>query len=76
MRWPVRRRESLAKVKKLARCLWRHPRGVTELRDDKGQDNIIKVFSDSDWAGCLKTRKSTSGGVMTVDGGLVNGLAV
>ena len=27
------------------------------------------VYSDSDWAGCLRTRKSTSGGVLTFQGG-------
>ena len=26
----------------------------------------IQVFSDSDWAGCSKTRRSTSGGVVTI----------
>ena len=30
---------------------------------------------DSDWAGCLQTRKSTSGGMMTVRGGLVKSWA-
>ncbi len=27
----------------------------------------ITAYSDSDWAGCLRTRRSTSGGVMTLD---------
>ena len=29
------------------------------------------VYSDSDWAGCLRTRKSTSGGVLTFQGGIL-----
>ena len=29
------------------------------------------VYSDSDWAGCLRTRKSTSGGVLTFQGGVL-----
>ena len=32
----------------------------------KWQDPMctIRVFTDSDWAGCVRTRKSTSGGAM------------
>ena len=29
------------------------------------------VYSDSDWAGCLRTRKSTSGEVLTFQGGIL-----
>ena len=29
---------------------------------------MLRVYSDSDWAGCLRTRKSTSGGVVTLGG--------
>jgi hypothetical protein len=35
------------------------------------QEPLIQVFSDSDWAGCPRTRKSTSGGVV-----LFNGVAI
>jgi hypothetical protein len=28
--------------------------------------DIVKVYSDSDWAGCRKTRKSTSGGAVMI----------
>ena len=31
----------------------------------------LLVYSDSDWAGCLRTRKSTSGGVLTFQGGIL-----
>ena len=34
-------------------------------------DCIIDVYSDSDWAGCIRTRKSTSGGVMMLGNGVV-----
>ena len=32
----------------------------------------IEVHTDSDWAGCRRSRKSTSGGVVTIGGGVVN----
>ena len=33
--------------------------------------NSVYIYSDSDWAGCVKTRKSTSGGVMMLGGGVL-----
>jgi hypothetical protein len=35
-----------------------------------GKDEL-HVYSDSDWAGCLRTRKSTSGGIATLNGAAV-----
>jgi hypothetical protein len=32
------------------------------------ENNELRVFSDSDWAGCRATRKSTSGGLIQLDG--------
>ena len=34
-------------------------------------ENVIEAFSDSDWAGCRKTRKSVSGSAFTINGQLV-----
>jgi hypothetical protein len=34
-------------------------------------EEVVRVFTDSDWAGCQSTRKSTSGGVMCFGGGVV-----
>ena len=51
------------KLKKLARFMVR--RVAVRWRfewQDEGQK--VKVYTDSDWAGCKKTRKSSSGGVM------------
>ena len=42
---------------------------------EETKDRWLEVYVDSDWAGCLQTRKSTSGGVMTVGGGLVKSWA-
>ena len=46
-------------VKYLHRC----PRLVIHY-DWQDFDGELQVFSDANWAGCLKTRKSTSGGVI------------
>jgi hypothetical protein len=64
--------KSMAKMKRIARYLLNHPRVIICFRaGDETDDEIIDVFSDSDWAGCKKTRRSTSGGAMLVSGGLV-----
>ena len=61
---------SLRALKRVARYLVRYPRVGWRFRDI---DNLggIKVFSDSDWAGELGDRKSTSGGVITMGGAAV-----
>ena len=41
-----------------------------EFRAD-GDEQHIEVFTDSDWAGCKETRKSTSGGVVCLGGDVV-----
>ena len=35
------------------------------------QEPVIDVYTDSDWAGCKRTRKSTSGGMCCIGGGLI-----
>ena len=60
----------LQQLKRLARYLV----GVTdvevEFRND-GDTSCIEVYTDSDWAGCKTTRKSTSGGILCVGGDVV-----
>ena len=37
----------------------------------EADDDLVEVYPDSDWAGCPRTRKSTSGGVVVGGGGVV-----
>ena len=56
------------RLKKLARYLVQHPRLVLKFLDTGRLPEVVQVYSDSDWAGCQRTRKSTSGGVVVVNG--------
>lgn len=63
---------SMARMKRLARYLLRYPKGVIHYKaDPQEEEDRVDVYSDSDWAGCPRTRKSTSGGVAVVGGGVV-----
>ena len=62
---------SMSKMKRLARYLLEHPRQVLVFRPCEVVDSPIVVYTDSDWAGCLRTRKSTSGGMLFFEGGLL-----
>ena len=63
---------SWKKLKRLGRYLLEFPRLVWSFEGVEGSEGqYIDVFSDSDWAGCLRTRRSTSGGIVTLDGGVV-----
>ena len=42
----------------------------------KDECTTIEVFSDSDWAGCKTTRKSTSGGICTIGKDVIKSWAV
>ena len=55
---------ALAAIKRLGRYLKDHPRLVFKF--DRQEADVINVYSDTDWAGCTRTRKSTSGGCMMV----------
>ena len=59
---------SWQKLKRLARYLVRYPRLVWDFSGRGAQESSVEVFTDSDWAGCLRTRKSTSGGVLMYRG--------
>ena len=52
-------------LKRLARYLKTHPRTILEY-PWQSREKEIEGFSDSDWAGCKRSGKSTSGGVMKI----------
>ena len=51
------------KAKRLARCLLNHRRLITDYKLQEMPNEVV-VWTDSDFAGCWRTRKSTSGGVV------------
>ena len=53
------------KLKRLAKYLVKHPRMIQKY-DLQEPIDTVKVYSDSDWAGCRKTLKSTSGGAVMI----------
>ena len=59
------RKRDWRKLKRLARHLVSHPRTVLRYDWQEGQAGL-DGFTDSDWAGCARTAKSTSGGVILV----------
>ena len=69
----VPRRRSWAKLKRLARYLLEFPKLVWEhgpsVQEDDG--DVLDVSGDSDWAGCLRSKRSTSGGVAAIAGGFI-----
>jgi len=53
----------VVRLKRIIRYLKGHPRAVNVFRW-QGPQKVIRGLCDSDWAGCVRTRKSTSGGVV------------
>ena len=55
----------VVKLKRLIRYLVHHPRGIFHFPWQARENaNMLTCFVDSDWAGCVRTRKSTSGGFL------------
>ncbi len=52
-------------LKQLGKYLLWKPRCIYTYRWEKGLGDI-RVFTDANWAGCARTRRSTSSGVMTI----------
>ena len=59
--------DDMTRLKRLARYLIKHPRLVFYYRHKEAPKQIC-VYSDTDWAGCIKTRKSTQGGAVLLGG--------
>ena len=57
----------LLRLKRLVRYLVSHPRAVF-IYPFREKPKALQVFTDTDWAGCIKTRKSTQGGVCMLGG--------
>ena len=52
-----------ALIKRVVRYLQKYPRMVMSYPWQKECEEV-SVFTDSDWGGCVKTRRSTSGGAV------------
>ena len=63
-------KNSWESMKKLGRYLKMNPRAI-QLFKWQSQSDTIRIQSDSDWAGNVSTRKSTSGGTMRLGAHLV-----
>ena len=62
--------EDWAALKRLGRYLKGRPRAVQWFKW-RNEADTVDGFTDSDWAGCRRTRKSTTGGAICVGGHLI-----
>jgi hypothetical protein len=60
----------VVRLKRVIRYLMGSPRVVNIFRWQQ-PESALTVYSDSDWAGCAKTRKSSSGGMILRGGHLI-----
>ena len=68
--------QSWANLKRAARYLKRHSRVVFEYPDAVWEDvRTLVGYSDSDWAGCKQSRRSVSGGMVTLGGTILKSWA-
>ena len=56
------------RLKRIGRHLIEAERVVWHFRETDEEPTAVETFVDSDWAGCLTSWKSTSGGMLSVAG--------
>ena len=61
----------MKRLKRLARYLLEVPVGIIFFDAWSKEIDNVKVFVDSDWAGCKSTRASTSGGIVSWGGSVL-----
>ena len=61
-------RNSYLRLKRVGRYLVGRPRLISEYLwgSGVGEDDVMDIFVDTDFAGCKETRRSTSGGIIAV----------
>ena len=65
-------RKSWANLKRAARYLKAYPKVMLEFPEAGEHDvQTIVGYSDSDWAGCKRSRRSASGGIVTLGGAVL-----
>ena len=57
------RQSHMKMIKKVGRYFQRRPRLVIKFKWQV-MPEFLTAFTDSDWAGCLKSARSTSGGIV------------
>jgi hypothetical protein len=62
--------QGMAKLKRLGRYLTRASRWITSFNYQRNA-GVLTAWVDTDFAGCKKTRRSTSGGIVTLGGHVI-----
>jgi hypothetical protein len=63
--------EGWIKLRRLARYTLVAAEVEVRFGSEGVNEEVVRVFTDSDWAGCRSTRKSTSGGLVLFGGGVI-----
>ena len=58
------------KLKRVGRYLVGKSRSILKY-DWQGRETLVDGYTDSDWAGCVRTAKSTSGGILMIGGHMI-----
>ena len=58
------------KLKRIGRYLVGKSRSILKY-DWQGRETLADGYTDSDWAGCVRTAKSTSGGILMIGGRMI-----